>query len=321
MFMQEFGYGFDDGIFSSSQRIDFHGFKDGEHKFRVLPPFAPGKLFHQVDLHWGFTDENGKKKALKCTKYTHKVCPICDEVDRLKGEVEMLKMKIPESPQQQEETKSLIEVKEARIGEIRRKPTYLWNIILEDGAQKVLQLSWNAHDPLLSKVKFYWEQKKINVTDVNNNYGLWCLRTGKAAKTRYVYEVLEQTVRKLENLKPLIDLTKVYKDSTVDELRAIVEQGFVGLPSEDPNDRDFTAQMPSGLGNESQTQSQQNNTTQATSTQTTQTTPQNTNVSSPSGESQVQTPPPSPSNNQLSNEAKQTAEAEAERLMAMLRGN
>ena len=177
-------YGFDDGMFSAGTKIDFHGFKNGEHKFRILPPYAPGKLFLQVDLHWGFTDENGRKKALKCTKYSHKVCAICDEVDRLKGELETLKLRPTATPEEKNEVLKLIEAKESRISEIKKKPTYLWNILTEEGAQKVLQLSWNGHDPLMQKVKFYWEQKKINVTDPNHNYLIWCSRTGEKAKTR-----------------------------------------------------------------------------------------------------------------------------------------
>lgn len=245
-------YGFDDDMFSAGTKINFHGFKNGEHKFRVLPPYAPGKLFLQVDLHWGFTDENGRKKALKCTKYSHKTCAICDEVDKLKGQVELLKGLVPTSEDHKKELTKQITDLEARIGDIKKKPTYLWNIMLDSGEQKVLQLSWNGHDPLNQKVKFYWEQKKINVTDPRNSYGLWCSRTGEKAKTRYQYEVLDQTVRALTDLKPLVDLGKVYKESTPQELKQIVDQGFVGLPSEDPNDRQFAADMPSGIPAENQ---------------------------------------------------------------------
>ena len=240
-------YGFDDSMFSSQQRVDFFSIKNGEGQLRILPPYAQGQLFHKVDLHWGFTDENGKKKALKCTLYSHKSCPICKEHDRLKGEVELLKntptgMSVAEINKQ-------IEDLEKRAGDIKRKPTYLWNMLSHEGAQKVLQLSWNGHDPLLQKIKFYWEKKKINVTDPTANYSIWFQRSGQAAKTRYQYEVLEQSVMKLTNLQPLIDLSKVYKDSTPSELEAIVKAGYVGLPSEDPNDRNFAAEMPSGLGN------------------------------------------------------------------------
>lgn len=322
MTQENFGYGFDDDMFAGSQKIAFHGFKNGEHKFRVLPPFAPGKLFHQVDLHWGFTDETGKKKVLRCTKYSHKTCAICDEVDRLKGEVELISKTVPTSEDHKKELDKLKAEKESRIGDIKKKPTYLWNILTDNGEQKVLQLSWNGHDPLHQKVKFFWEQRKINVTAPNANYGLWCSRTGEKAKTRYQYEVLEQTVRQLEGLKPLVDLTKVYAENTPAELAQIVKQGFVGQPDSDPNDRDFTAEMPSGLGNAAgQTQSQQSNTSQATSTQTTASTQQNTNVSSLSGEQTAQTQTPSPSSSTTLNASAQaTADEEAERLMRALQG-
>lgn len=296
---------FTDDMFSGSQKINFHGFKNGEHKFRILPPFAPGKLFYQVDLHWGFTDENGRKKSLRCTKYSHKVCAICDEVDRLKGEVELITKTVPTSPEHKAELDKLKTEKEARIGDIKKKPTYLWNILTENGEQKVLQLSWNGHDPLNQKVKFFWEQRKINVTSPAANYLIWISRTGEKAKTRYQYEVLEQTVRALESLKPLVDLTKVYKESTPQELKAIVDQGYVGAPSEDPNDRSFEA-MPAGIPTENQ----------APAPAPMASTPAPAETPAPAAQpAPASTPAPT-----LSAAAASTADEEAERLMKALQG-
>jgi hypothetical protein len=166
-------YDFSDDMFNASQRIQFHTFKTGDHYFRVLPPFAPNQLFYKVDLHWGFTDENGRKKVLKCTKYTHKMCPICDEVEKLTAEVDMMK-KNPSGFNSNEEREMLIGEKEKKIGDIKRKPTYLWSIVTNDGQAKVLQLSWNGHDPLWNKIKFLWENEKINVTNPSASHKLWC---------------------------------------------------------------------------------------------------------------------------------------------------
>lgn len=305
-------HGFDDDMFTGSQKIDFHSFKNGDHKFRVLPPFEKGKLFLQVDLHWGFTDENGRKKALKCTKWTHKQCAICDEVDRLKGEIEQLKASPAATQQQKDELTALTETKEKRVSDIKKKATYLWNILTEEGAQKVLQLSWNGHDPLHQKVKFFWEQKKINVTDPRNNYLMWVSRTGLNAKTRYAYEVLEQNVRALENLKPLIDLSKVYKETTPAELKAVVEQGFVGLAESDPNDRDFSADMP--------TMDQMTNTTATPAPQTQTPIEKEFKETSPqTSQTPVYTEPlpvePSPT---LNTNLQGAVEDETERLMKMM---
>lgn len=239
-------YGFSDDMFASSQRVGFHSFKTGQHKFRLLPPYAPGKMYEQVGLHWGFTDENNKVKALKCTKFSHKSCPICDEVDRLNGQVEMIKTGATSYPNIKAAEEAIADIQK-RVSDIKRKPTYLWNIITEGGEQKVLSLSWNGHDPLHTKVKYFWEQKKINVTNPNENHLMFCERSGQAAKTRYVYEVLDNSTKKLEGLSPLIDLSKVYRDYTPSELREILEKGFAIAPSEDPNDRNFAAEMPSGL--------------------------------------------------------------------------
>lgn len=249
-------YGFTDDMFASSQRVNFHSFKTGQHKFRLLPPYAPGKMYEQIGLHWGFTDENNKVKALKCTKFSHKACPICDEVDRLNGQIEMIKTGATAYPNLKAAEEAIAEIMK-RVGDIKRKPTYLWNILTENGEQKVLSLSWNGHDPLHTKVKYFWEQKKINVTNPNENYLMFCERSGQAAKTRYVYEVLDNSIKKLEGLSPLIDLSKVYRDYTPTELRDILEKGYAAAPTEDPNDRDFSAQMPSGLDQKPAEQPQQ----------------------------------------------------------------
>lgn len=236
-------YGFDDDMFSGTQKVKFHTFKTGEHNFRILPPFAKGQLYLQVDLHWGFTDENGSKKVLKCTKYSHKTCAICDEVDRQTSEIEMAE-KNPTGFSNQEEFKMFIDEKKKARDDIKRKSTYLWNILLPDGGAKVLQLSWNGHEPLLNKVKFLWEKSKVNVTDPTNNRQMWCSRTGVGAKTRYQYEVVENSARPLDNIGEIVDLTKVYKENTPAELKAIIESGFVKNTTEDPNDRSFAADMP-----------------------------------------------------------------------------
>jgi hypothetical protein len=249
-------YGFSDDMFTSTQRVGFHSFKTGQHKFRLLPPYAPGKMYEQIGLHWGFTDENNKVKALKCTKFSHKSCPICDEVDRLNGQIEMIKTGATAYPNLKAAEEAITDIMK-RVGDIKRKPTYLWNILTDGGEQKVLSLSWNGHDPLHTKVKYFWEQKKINVTNPNENYLMFCERSGQAAKTRYVYEVLDNSIKKLEGLSPLIDLSKVYRDYTPSELRAILEQGYASAPTEDPNDRNFAAQMPSGLDQKPVEQPQQ----------------------------------------------------------------
>ncbi len=246
-------YGFSDDMFTSSQKIQFHSFKNGQHKFRLLPPYAPGKMFEQVGLHWGYTDENNRVKALKCTKFSHKFCPICDEVEKMNGQIEMIKTGATAYPNIKE-AEEAIGVILKRASDIKRKPTYLWNILTENGEQKVLSLSWNGHDPLYNKVKLFWEQKKINVTNPNENYLLFCERSGQAAKTRYTYEVLDNTTRKLEGVSSLTDLSKVYRDYTPSELQLIVDQGHASNPTEDPNDRNFAANMPSGM-NQTTTQS------------------------------------------------------------------
>lgn len=237
-------FGLTDDLFSDSQKIKFASFKNGEHQFRVLPPFAQGKLYHQVDLHWGFTDEQGRKKALTCTKYSHKTCPICDEADKLNGELKLMEAQA-HTFSSKEEYEALYTEKSKRYGEIKKKPTYLWNIINSENQVSVLQLSWNGHEPLLTKIKFLWQNNKIDVTNPENSQLLWCQRSGLGAKTRYVFELMQNSGRKLENIGQLVDLTKVYKQYLPTDLRMVLDRGFVPNAVEDPNNRDFTAPLPS----------------------------------------------------------------------------
>lgn len=231
----QLGFGFSDDMFEFGNAIPFHKFKNGEHKFRVLPPFAPKKLFHKVSIHWGFRDENNRIKALQCSKDHENRCPICDEVEKM----ERMKSAY-ETAGKISEMKAI----EKQIGDIRRKPTYLWNILTDAGEQKVLTLSWNGHDPLLNEVKFMWEKQKVNVTDPKACLLMWCQRTGEKAKTRYVYKALQNTATAV-SVDKLFDLTKVYKIFKYDELKKIIDDGAVMGGSEKEHEKaDFVADIP-----------------------------------------------------------------------------
>lgn len=224
--------------------IPFHGFKDGAHKFRLLPPFAPSKLFHQVDLHWGFTDQNNRKKALQCSKKFDGKCAICELVEKL-DQAKVL----------YEQAGKLAEMNDVlkKISDIRRKPTYLWNILFGD-EHKVLQLSWNGHDPLLKKIQFYWQEKKVNLTDPKNNWLIHVERSGTMAKTRYVYEPLDNAVKSIEVPK-LFDLTKIYKVTPYSELLNVVNSGQVQVTSNKaPDVNDFYAAANKNVPSQAQTQ-------------------------------------------------------------------
>lgn len=235
-------HGFDEDMFSDLQKVKFHAFKNGDHRFRILPPFAKGQLYLQVDLHWGFTDENNQRKVLTCTKYSHKTCAICDEADKMTEEIKMME-KSPEGYTSKEEFDLAIGEKKKRRDDIKRKSTYLWNILV-DGAPKVLQLSWNGHEPLINKVKFLWDEMKINVTDPKASQLMYCQRTGQSAQTRYTYELIQNSLLPYDNIKSVVDLSKVYTLNTPAELQKVIKYGYVSNSTEDPNDRNFMADAP-----------------------------------------------------------------------------
>jgi hypothetical protein len=245
------GYGLSNEMFDT-QRINFHTFegnKNGspkEHKFRVLPAYAPGKLFHKVGLHWGFRTVDGKMKAITCSLEEKGSCPICDRINALKGQKETIEAALTTEydPQKRASLEEQLKQIEEYVSDHRRKPMYLWNIMTEEGDQKVLQLSWNGHDPLFEKIKFIFSQQKIDVTSIENSQLMYCNRSGVKAKTRYQYEMLGDYTKKLE-LTKLTDLSKVYVAKDLNYLQQVIETGMVPADKEDPNDRNFdTQQMP-----------------------------------------------------------------------------
>lgn len=243
------GYGLSADMFNT-QRVNFHSFdgnKNGapkEHRFRVLPAYAPGKLFLKVDLHWGYKKADGKQKALQCSKYDKGHCPICDRVDYLKGQLENIEASLATEFDQQ--SRAELESKKQEyteyINQHRRKPMYLWNIITEEGEQKVLQLSWNGHDPLLEKIKFLYQNGGTDVTDLQKSQLMFCSRSGLMAKTRYQYELLSGFEKAL-TVTDLTKLDEVYEKRTVEFLKQVVDTNSIPNDQEDPNDRQFTTQQ------------------------------------------------------------------------------
>lgn len=243
------GFGLSNDMFST-QRINFHAFegnKNGspkEHKFRVLPAYAPGKLFHKVGLHWGFRTADNKMKALTCTLEDNGSCPICDKVNMLKGQLETIEAALTTEfdPQKRANLESQKEDINGYVGDHRRKPMYLWNIITEEGDQKVLQLSWNGHDPLLEKIKFVYSNQKIDVTNLQSSTLMYCNRSGLMAKTRYGYEILGGYEKALD-VTALTDLSKVYVAKDLQYLQVVVDTEVIPADTEDPNARTVEAKQ------------------------------------------------------------------------------
>jgi hypothetical protein len=223
------------GDMFGSTAVPFHSFKNGTHKFRVLPPYAPKKLYHKLSIHWGITDESNRVKALQCSKDFENKCPICDMVDVWDKQKVAL-----EQAGRINEMRAL----EKKVGDNRRKPTYLWNILTAEGESKVLRLSWNGHDPLLNKIKFCFNEKKINVTNPSANWLMYVERSGEKAKTRYVYEPLDNTVKDITGQFKLFDLEKIYRVYTAKELSDIIENGQVKNGEQEHSEGDFLAQLP-----------------------------------------------------------------------------
>ena len=229
------GYALNAEMFKSNA-VNFHSFdgnKNGspkEHKFRILPAYAEGKLFHKDGLHWGFKEAGGNQRALKCTLEQYGSCPICDKIKMLKGQVENITAALTSEydPQQRAALEQQKVDAEAYIDEHRRKPMFLWNILTESGEQKVLQLSYNAHTPLQKKVEFIFDKQKIDVTNFTNNTLMFVNRSGLKSKTNYQYEMLPGLEKDLTNeVTELSELDKIYPNRTLEYMQNVVETEIV----------------------------------------------------------------------------------------------
>lgn len=216
-------FGLSNEMFDSYQKVDIYKFKAGEHRWRFLPPYKPNQLFSQIPIHWGYQDTDDKTFPVRCLASTKKGwtdCPICCEHQRMITEAAGLK-----STGKEEDVKKA-EVIEKRAGEIRRVATFNWQVLDDSGSHKVLSLTYNPNEGLKKKIGYWWKVKKVNVTDPERNYIIYCNKTGKGSQTNYQYEVEESNIRKIEVPK-LYDLDNIYEPVEYEVLKQIVETGFL----------------------------------------------------------------------------------------------
>lgn len=205
----------DDMLDDGNTNIPFHKFKTGAHKFRLLPPFSATSLFWEEWLHW-IDDREGKPHAITCGKRFYRQCPLCDVKQKaraMKDNAELVGDAV---------TKKNMET---LMGKFGARPTFMWHIMVGDD-YKILQLSNNGQTSLLSKVKFYWNEKRINLTDPNANYMMYVERTGEKSATKYAFEVLDTIPPAKIQLPKYIDLTTVYPPLPINEMVEVANSGF-----------------------------------------------------------------------------------------------
>jgi len=216
-------HGLSDEMFGNFKKVENYKLKNGEHKFRILPPFAPNRLYAFVRLHWGFSNENNNMIPLRCLAGkkagAEEVCPICKRHAEMVIESNNLNAqgKLKEGKEKLEEA--------SKIG---ARATYIWQILTEEGQHKTMSLTYRAHEALMQKVGFWWKQKNINITDSNRNYKVYCNRTGQKAQTNYAFEVLDgaHDIRKID-VPELHDLDGVHKAKLNEELNKILDLGYI----------------------------------------------------------------------------------------------
>lgn len=261
-------YGLSDQMFGDFEKKPTYKLKNGEHKFRLLPPWEANKLYAFIRLHW-IGDEQGKYKIpVRCPapkkKGAEELCPICYVAQKMKNQAADMMA-----------TNKAVEGKELeeRAGSMSAKATYLWQILNNEGQHEMLSLSYRAHESLMQKVGFFWKQKQINVTDPERNYKMYCNRTGQKAQTNYAFEVLDgqNDIRKID-LPTLWDLSDHHKVKPIEDLKKIAELGFVpsNKKKEDaqPNPKQDAQPNP-------EQDAQSTSTTEKTTQQTTEPTTEN----------------------------------------------
>lgn len=216
MQQQEFFGLSDDMLEDGGPDVPFHKFKNGSHKFRLAPPFDAKSLFHEEWLHWMKTKE-GHVRAIPCGKrHYNGQCPLCDRKDLIRKHRDHAEMVGDVAKKQQ---------MQVEYGNWSAKPTVLWNILLGDD-YKVLQISTNGHTELLKKVKFWWNEKRINLTSPQQNYLIYVERTGEKSTTRYTFEVID-TVPPIQIPVPkILNLAEVYKPIPLEEMVKITQTGY-----------------------------------------------------------------------------------------------
>jgi len=216
-------YGLNDEMFGSFKKVENYKLKNGEHKFRILPPFAPNKLYAFIRLHWGFSNENNNMIPIRCLASkkagSEEICPICKKHSEMmiEGENLLAQGKLKEGNEKKEEA--------SKIG---ARATYIWQLLTEEGQHKTMSLSYRAHEALMQKIGFWWKQKNTNVTDPNRNYKIYCNRTGQKAQTNYAFEVLDgaHDIRKID-VPELHDLDNVHTMKSEAELNNILRLGYI----------------------------------------------------------------------------------------------
>ena len=214
-------YGFDDEMFQGNfEKLEKYKFGNGIHKIRFLPPYKPKTLYCKVDLHWGYTDATGQSYPVKCIG--ENICPLCIEHKRMKGQADEAMAHSGNDPEKRD---AAMELQKA-AGNIRRKPTYIYQILDFNGNHKQINFTYKQHMAVYGNITFFWKEKKINVTDPAKNMIIYIDRQGKGNQTTYQIQILEDTIKKIDVPK-LVILHEIHKDQSLESMQEIVKTGFL----------------------------------------------------------------------------------------------
>lgn len=201
---------------------DFVSLKYGDAKFMVCPPKDENSnWYHEIGVHFGFTDSQGNNRAYQCVMSKYGECPICDKAKELK---------------------SSGRIKEAQ--DIEAKTFFLFNILhVEDEKgekhnfeNKVLQAKASQKNTIEAAFYQYIKDEGADAADLYNRRVFRGTRlkadpwyTGRVLNNPA--DLTDEFIK--EKLDNLADLTKAYVENTPEELTKMLNGEDINVKQED----------------------------------------------------------------------------------------
>lgn len=139
--------------------------RDGKNQIRILPPYSEkGLWFFELALHYGFTDEEERKRAYPCMKqWKDEPCPACDAMAIIKKQDGGKKVADKMFPR----SKYYVNLIDRRIGEDK---VFIWGI----------------SGKMLNEIMSYEDDEDYgNITHPKKGFDFVIEKSGQGLQTKY----------------------------------------------------------------------------------------------------------------------------------------
>lgn len=229
--------------------------EEGPNVYRPLPPFSSlakaGYWSKYEAIHWGFKTSDGKHKPFRCvqrknfkTKMIEVACPMCKKIAEQRATHDSRKKSLEAEKKTKEEINTLLMPLSDWLKAHNVQKGHFINALRPDMKIGRLFLKITAKQALDARIEEARKKKNIDPIDIDG--GLWFdfKRTGTGATTSYTVDFVsdERNVEGVGTVSVLrrapltpelltrmateaFDLTKSYRDLTVNEVEALVNSG------------------------------------------------------------------------------------------------